>query len=198
MMKRMDVRVKRTYKQLFSSLTQLLAVKSFEEITVSEICDKAHVHRATFYKHFKDKYEFLNFCFESSLQEIKLADLDSPTPENVKDSFMFFIREAMEYVRKNKLIFSMICSDIYSISLGFTFVKAVNTFCLEKIQSVLPNISKDKAEIMSSFYSCAFIGIVLWYANREDDYPLDDIYAFLEHRVDELCSFYQDNMYSTD
>ena len=37
---------------------------------MSEICEAANVHRATFYKHFNDKYEFLNFCFDNELSKI--------------------------------------------------------------------------------------------------------------------------------
>ena len=68
-MRKMDIRVIRTQEQLIASLVRLLADKSFEELSVSEICDNAQVHRATFYKHFNDKYEFLNFCFDNELSE---------------------------------------------------------------------------------------------------------------------------------
>ena len=34
--------------------------KEFEEIKVSDICNKALVNRSTFYAHFEDKYELLS------------------------------------------------------------------------------------------------------------------------------------------
>ncbi len=54
-----DARVKKTKEKLFYAFQTLLAENQFEEITVQEICSKAEIRRATFYKHFTDKYDFL-------------------------------------------------------------------------------------------------------------------------------------------
>lgn len=55
-----DARVLKTKDKLFTAFQGLLSEKTFEEITVNEICVKADVRRATFYKHFNDKYDFLS------------------------------------------------------------------------------------------------------------------------------------------
>ena len=39
---------------------KLMQEKSFEDITVNELCDEAGVRRATFYKHYTDKFDFLS------------------------------------------------------------------------------------------------------------------------------------------
>ena len=91
-MRKLDIRVIRTYDQLVSGLVELLSVKSFEDLSVSEICDTAKVHRATFYKHFNDKYEFLNFCFDNELAKINFNIPEAtPTAESIKENFMSFI-----------------------------------------------------------------------------------------------------------
>ena len=54
-----DARVKKTKDKLFFAFKELLSVHQFEEITIQEICAKAEIRRATFYKHFTDKYDFL-------------------------------------------------------------------------------------------------------------------------------------------
>ena len=51
-----DARVKKTKNKLLESFKKLLSEKSFENITIQEICELADVKRATFYKHFADKY----------------------------------------------------------------------------------------------------------------------------------------------
>ena len=43
----------------------MLGEKKFENITINEICERAEVRRATFYKHFKDKYDFLGYFIRS-------------------------------------------------------------------------------------------------------------------------------------
>lgn len=191
-MNKTDARVKKTHKLLLDGFMQLISEKDFEDVTVSEICKRSGVHRATFYQHFNDKFEFLNFCFENSLSEIELDDVQINTsPQNVKESFMYFIKKTFEYVQKNRLIFSIICSEKHSISLGMSFIAAVEAYCFSKISLVLPKASKESLEIFSSFYSNAFIGVIKWYVLYDGDYPLEEIYEFLERRVDELCSYYE-------
>ena len=47
-----DLRIQKTYAALTRAFTDLLKVKSFEQITVRELCDAAMVRTATFYNHF--------------------------------------------------------------------------------------------------------------------------------------------------
>ena len=54
-----DARVIRTKAKLFDAFREMLSEKTFEEITINEICVRAEIRRATFYKHFSDKYDFL-------------------------------------------------------------------------------------------------------------------------------------------
>ena len=54
-----DLRVQKTKAALFRAFYDLLAEKSFESITVNELCERAMVRRATFYKHYRDKQDFL-------------------------------------------------------------------------------------------------------------------------------------------
>ncbi len=42
------------------ALIILLSQKNFDKISVTEICDEAHVSRVTFYKNFVDKHDVLN------------------------------------------------------------------------------------------------------------------------------------------
>lgn len=46
--KREDIRLQRTYSLLLEALTDLLAEKPFDEIRVTDICERAKVHRSTF------------------------------------------------------------------------------------------------------------------------------------------------------
>lgn len=190
-MRKIDIRVIRTQEQLFKSLIKLLADKSFEDLSVSEICDNAKVHRATFYKHFNDKYEFINYCFDNELSKIEF-DVPSalPSAENIKENFMYFIKTTFEFISNNKALFSIVLSKKFSVSLGASFTAAVHNYCLEKVEFILPGTSKERAELFAAFYSNAFIGVVTHYAKNPDLYPLEEVYDFLENRVDELCATY--------
>ena len=54
-----DLRVRRTHKLLWEALMAELSEHAFEEITVTDVCERAMVHRTTFYKHYEDKYALL-------------------------------------------------------------------------------------------------------------------------------------------
>ncbi|WP_366344632.1 TetR/AcrR family transcriptional regulator [Paenibacillus amylolyticus] len=69
--KKLDLRVARTHKLLITAFRDLLSEqgKLFSNITINEICDKAMVHRTTFYKHFEDKFALLSATLTWVLQD---------------------------------------------------------------------------------------------------------------------------------
>ena len=67
----MDMRVQKTYKSLVEAFEYLLNRFSYEEITVSMLCDKALIRRTTFYKHFTDKENFYRFYIGEKRAELE-------------------------------------------------------------------------------------------------------------------------------
>ena len=55
-----DLRIIKTKNALYETLEELMKNKTFEEIKVSDICNKALINRSTFYSHYTDKYELLS------------------------------------------------------------------------------------------------------------------------------------------
>jgi probable dihydroxyacetone kinase regulator len=55
--------------QLAGSLKELAAVEPVEKITIKEITDKAGVIRPTFYNHFQDKFELIEWIIHTDLLE---------------------------------------------------------------------------------------------------------------------------------
>lgn len=189
--KKIDVRVKRTYRQLIESFLKLLNEKNFDDISISEICDKADVHRATFYKHFNDKTEFLNFCVQQLLDDVDFAPvLSFPTPENVKESCMSFVKVLFTFIDHNKVLFSAVFSDNHSLSFDTALINIITDFCALKLMQVLEGVPDYKAQLFSNFYSGSVIGVIKWYVKNYDICPLEDVYAFFERRIDEICDAY--------
>ena len=54
---------------LAESLKELTIKQPIEKITIKEITDKAGVIRPTFYNHFQDKYELLEWIIRTELLE---------------------------------------------------------------------------------------------------------------------------------
>ena len=65
---------KRTLDAFRREMYSLLSEKTFEEITVGELCENAQYPRATFYNYFDDKYDLLNYCWLSLAEEIGLSE----------------------------------------------------------------------------------------------------------------------------
>lgn len=52
----MDKRVMKTRRAIHSAMTRLLAEKPIEEITVTELSEKAEINRKTFYSYYSNVY----------------------------------------------------------------------------------------------------------------------------------------------
>jgi AcrR family transcriptional regulator len=62
-----DARVARTMRAMGTAMAVLLAERSFKEITVQHILDRADVSRATFYAYWRNKDDALYWSFERML-----------------------------------------------------------------------------------------------------------------------------------
>src|SRR5690606_35602965 len=60
-----------------------MAEHEFESITVTNICERAMVHRTTFYKHYEDKYGLL---YHGMHDELKSLFASMNLPVEVKDA----------------------------------------------------------------------------------------------------------------
>lgn len=192
-MKKDDVRVLRTYNQLVSGLMELLTEKRFDEISVSEICDVSGVHRATFYNHFNDKYEFLNFCFQNKLKDITFDNLEKgSSPKIIKSNIMHFVFSVLEFVDENRTLFISAFDGKDCCTFNSSFASAINDFCYEKLSAVLP-VSSHKISLVANYYSSAFVGVIRWHIFSGSKEDIDNIMTFIEHRADELCNYYEKN-----
>ena len=69
MEQKLDLRIQKTYLALTNALLEMMSEMPFESIRVQELCDRAMVRKATFYKHFADKYELLAFIVREKIEE---------------------------------------------------------------------------------------------------------------------------------
>jgi AcrR family transcriptional regulator len=62
--KKLDRRTQRSRGKLSTALVQLIQEKLFDDITVQNVIDRAHVGRATFYTHYRGKEDLLDQQWE--------------------------------------------------------------------------------------------------------------------------------------
>jgi AcrR family transcriptional regulator len=78
--KKVDPRIRRTRQLLQQALTELSVEKSFQQITVQDIADRATVNRVTFYAHFEDKYALLEYTMRAMFQQHLRSRLPEGSP----------------------------------------------------------------------------------------------------------------------
>ena len=169
MEKKTDLRIRRTYKYLTDALFELLKEKNFDDITVGELCEKAMIRRATFYKHFAGKYEFLTFIIkdkQSEFEESYRPEIQSADPRNFYintfDKTLAFFEENME----------MFKTILRSSSSGVLLQMLSD----EVERGILKHLKQDEKagaalsaqpEILSVMLTGAFIYVIRWWVLSE-------------------------------
>lgn len=77
----LDARVRYTKKVILDSFYELLQEKPFHKITLKEVCDLSGINRTTFYRHYRDIYDWKeqleNLCIERTTDILKECDADN-------------------------------------------------------------------------------------------------------------------------
>lgn len=191
--KRTDIRVRRTYNQLIEALIRLLAHKNFDDLTVLEICTEANVHRATFYKHFVDKHDFLNCCFKMKLAELDFEKSDKEfSIEQMNENCMKMMAKVLSFIEDNKEFVSCVSSEHYSSSFTNALSDAIASFIIEQIQSKASFSEKlgYNLQLMAYYYSGAIVSLARWWSTSENVCSKRMFLEFAKRKIDDLCNYF--------
>lgn len=104
----MDLRTVKIYDSLMAAFEQLLQEKSFEQITVNELCDRAKTRRATFYKHFSDKYDFYQFMLQRLREEVFQEITDRAMDDSVQERLHLLVDASVSFVDTHRAFLSAV------------------------------------------------------------------------------------------
>ena len=79
-----------TKKALASALKILMQEMPFSKISVRLICEKCNMNRKSFYYHFKDKYDLVNWIFETEYASTKTADKEDSSWDKLEGVCCYF------------------------------------------------------------------------------------------------------------
>lgn len=191
-MKKMDVRVRKTYQLLFEALKELLKEKSFEDLSVLEICDKAGIHRATFYKHFVDKYDFLNRYFLLEIDELRFVGSESDfTPEEFRRTTNRLLSNVMAYVARNNELLRALNAEGYSTTFFNILTNAIAEFFLDRM-SIHPEVMRavgNQLPMMAAYYAGGAVGLVKWWSKGEGTCSVQEFVDFIQPRIREFADY---------
>ena len=136
--KKTDLRIIKTKKVLFDALISLLEEMPFEEIKISDICDRALINRSTFYSHYQDKYELLsNYIYE--LKNALTEDLNkNDSSNNPREYYMQMISIFLDHIESKKDIYKTIMrNNKDSIVLDMVYDAFKNIFQVHLLQNFI-------------------------------------------------------------
>ena len=84
--------IDRTKAAILESFNKLIQKKSFDSITIKMIIDEADVSRTTFYRYFRDKYDVMNYNFQSVLEQY----FNKESVKTFEDLFYIFFKIGKE------------------------------------------------------------------------------------------------------
>lgn len=103
-----DKRVVKTNEALLEAFFEIAREKCFEDITVNELCLAAGVRRATFYKHFGDKYDFISYATHCLRDNFNRNVWKSETHENTKEYFIKYVTSLFKFLSDEEVLINRI------------------------------------------------------------------------------------------
>lgn len=150
-----------------ASLKKLLLQKPLDKITISDITEDCGISRMTFYYHFKDIYDLVEWiCLEESRRALE----DKKTYDTWQQGFL----QILEAVRDNK---PFILNVYHSVSR-----EQIELYLYKLTYDLLINVVEEKSQGMSirpedkqfiaDFYKYAFVGLTLdWVRHNMKEDP---------------------------
>ena len=147
-------RSNQTKQLLAQSLQELMATTPLEKISVNDIVDHANVGRNTFYYHFEDKYDLVNWYFQSGITRF-LVELSAYSSWNA-------LLAALEtYFLENKVF--------YCNALAYNGQNSLQQYMFDYLRSIFeqnarelnPDASAEEIRKIGQFFAGAMMGILI-------------------------------------
>ena len=127
-----DLRVQKTYSALFKAFQELLHEKDFDSITVTELCDRAMIRTATFYKHFEDKYAFFSFMVQEGFK--KYRDILTDESVSCDEYYLNIIRVTLQFLQYDSSLIQAVLSNNAMAAIARTTGKELTELLVARLK----------------------------------------------------------------
>lgn len=168
-----------TKRALEQSLKNLLLQKPLSKITISDIADDCGINRMTFYYHFKDIYDLIEW---SLLEDAKKALEGQRTYDTWQQGFL----QIFEMVLDNRPFITNVYHSISREQVELYLYRLTYDllFGVVEEQSAGMSVRAEDKQFIADFYKYAFVGIMLDWVRRdmqEDPQQIIDRLSTLLH-----------------
>lgn len=145
-----------TKKALAHTLKELASRMPLDRITVSELCLRCGVNRQTFYYHFRDINDLVEYIFDSEAASVLGDQKTYTTWQNGLQDIFHYVMENQDFVMST--YHSRNREQLTSYLLART--KALLAAVVREVSAGL-KISEADQDFISDFYKYAFVGLML-------------------------------------
>lgn len=182
MVKKTDLRVIKTKNLIYNTLIELMKDKTFEEIKVSNICNKALINRSTFYSHYEDKYDLL-VDFINSLKDEFVTELNKNNSNlDTKEYYIELIKIFLNHIEERKEMYTSIMINNRNSIMMDILLDVVNNDLLKKMSSDEFK-SSIPSDIIAKFYLGGVINIGVEWLKDNKKYSKDDIIKYISELI---------------
>lgn len=175
-----DLRVVKTKKLLYTTLMELMKEKPFEEIKVSDICNRALVNRSTFYSHYQDKYDLFSEFVKDIKNSLAMELSKNKKFNNVRDYYIEMISIFIDHIEDNRDIYrSIIVNNKNSITMDIVY-EVMNEDINKHIREFgIGNNKNVPIEIITRFYLGAVFNVGIEFLNDGYKYNKEEIIKYI-------------------
>lgn len=181
-----------TKRALEISLKNLLLQKPLNKITISDIANDCGINRMTFYYHFKDIYDLIEWiCTEETARAIN----GKKTYETWQQGFL----QTFQMILKNKTFFSNVYHSISREKMEDYLYAVTFNFLIEVVEekAVGMSVAESDKKFIANFYNFAFVGLLLdWIKKGMQEDPqliIDQVSGLIYGDVTRALNKYQFN-----
>lgn len=179
-----------TKKALAAALKKMMEVKPIDKITVKDLVEICGVNRQTFYYHFDDVYDLLEWVFEED------ANANLPK-EVVYDRWKTDVIMWIKYLQENAT-FALNVYNSNSRLYMLRYIKGRLQECIRSFADIVAegrNIEKQDFEFVVEFYAECAIGFISYWLDMGMQFPREiveeKILRVMDNSVENLMERFQ-------
>ena len=181
---------KSTKKALAAALKQMMEIKPIDRITIRDLVEICGVNRQTFYYHFDDVYDLLEWVFEE--------DANANLPQEViYDNWKQDVLQWFSYLRAN----STFALNVYNSNnrhYMLRYIKGRLKECIKSFAALASrgkNIDRQDFEFVVDMYVSMVVGVIAQWMDDgmsvPEAYTADMLLKFLDGSVEQLLERFE-------